>query len=71
MIAAWQMDVSNVNPAYLMAVKSSASSGAFEFGTKKRKASSTQRTLRIAASIQVTRYTSSGNVLNDVDSSAP
>ena len=62
-----QMDVSNVNPAYLMAVKSSTGGGAFEFSNKKRKSSVTQRTLRIVGSIQVTRYTRSGIVLNDPD----
>ena len=65
----WQMDVSNVNPAYMMAVKSSTGGGAFEFGNKKRKSSVTQRTLRIVGSVQVTRYTRSGVVLNEPGSS--
>jgi hypothetical protein len=65
------MDVTNVNPAYLMAVKSSSGGGAFEFsGKAKRKSTVSNRVLRILGSIQVSRYNRDGSIAKKVSFAA-
>jgi hypothetical protein len=58
------MDVTNVNPAYAMAVKSSSGGGAFEFSSKSRRTSSVgDRTLKIMAQVTVSQFRRDGCVV--------